>query len=354
MDPLHHLEKNYENIKSPIAFSGVRKVYNYYGGRLSQKDIKDYLSGINSYTLHRKSRITGHNPSFIKYWRQQMQVDLVDVQSLAKYNNDFRYLLNCIDPFSRYGFCEPLKNKKALTVLQGFKKVLQKAKKYPSTVVSDSGSEFINSNFVQFCKQNYIKCYKSYTSTHASFVERYNRTIKNKIYAYMDGVKTQRYIDVLQNIVDSYNNSVHRMIGMTPQNAELSKNHLKVRQKMQQYYNKFPQRKPKYKIGDTVRISALPTKFHRGFEIQNKSEVFVIKEINSKLPIPLYKLHTYGDSNEIIKGSFYEHELTLTKIKEFDIESILQKTRNKVLVKWVDYERPTWEPRKYIESVLKN
>ena len=82
--------------------------------------------------------------------------------------------------------------------------------------------------------------------------------------------------------------------------------------------------------------------------------MFVIKEINSKLPIPLYKLHTYGDPNEIIKGSFYEHELTITKIKEFDIESILKKTRNKVLVKWLGYERPTWEPRKYIESVLKS
>ena len=148
-----------------------------------------------------------------------MQIDLVDVQSLAKYNNGFKYLLTCIDPFSRYGFCEPLKDKKASTVLQGFKNILRKAKKYPSFVVSDSGSEFINSTFVQFCKQNSIKCYRSYTSTHASFVERYNRTIKNKIYAYMDGVKTQRYIDVLQNIIDSYNNSVHRMIGMTPQNA---------------------------------------------------------------------------------------------------------------------------------------
>ena len=74
--------------------------------------------------------------------------------------------------------------------------------------------------------------------------------------------------------------------------------------------------------------------------------------VNTNLPRPLYKLHTFGDPNEIIKGSFYGNELTLTNLDQFYIEKVLRKTKNKVLVKWQGYQVPTWEPRKYIESIL--
>lgn len=97
----------------------------------------------------------------------------------------------------------------------------------------------------------------------------------------------------------------------------------------------------------------MPSKFQRGFEIQNASEIFVVSSINTNLPLPLYKIHTYGKPEDVIKGSFYESELTLTKLDHFQIENILRKTKNKVLVKWQGYSEPTWEPRRYIESILK-
>ena len=351
-DPLQHLQENYQNVKSPISYSGISNIYNYYGGRLSHKKIKDFLASVNTYTLHKKSRVTGYNPSFIRYHRQQMQLDLIDVQKLSLHNDDYRFLLMAIDCFTRYGFSIPLKNKTSIAVLNGFKSILRKAGKLPHSVMTDGGTEFINSKFIKFCEENSIRCHRSYTSTHASFVERFNRTIKNKLYTYMDGARTERYIDVLEDLINSYNNSIHRMIGLKPAEAELKKNHMQVRERMQQYYSKFSKQKPKYKIGDTVRITAIPNQFHRGFEIQNKNEIFVVSEINTKLPRPLYKLHTFGNQNEIIKGSFYENELTHTKINQFYIEKILKKTKNKVLVKWEGYSVPTWEPRKYIESVF--
>ena len=66
-----------------------------------------------------------------------------------------------------------------------------------------------------------------------------------------------------------------------------------------------------------MRITNFPSKFQRGYEIQNKDEVFVIHSINEKLPLPLYNLHTYGDPSDEIKGSFYENELTPTEIDKF-------------------------------------
>ena len=141
----------------------------------------------------------------------------------------------------------------------------------------------------------------------------------------MDGARTERFIDVLQDMISSYNNTVHRMISLKPADAELKHNHFKVREKMQQYYSKFKDQKPKYKVGDTVRISTNKNKFHRGFEIQNQNEIFVVGAINTKLPKPLYKLHTYGNLYELIKGSFYEHEVTSTRLEKFHIEKILKK-----------------------------
>ena len=86
--------------------------------------------------------------------------------------------------------------------------------------------------------------------------------------------------------------------------------------------------------------------------MQNQNEIFVIHSVNSKLPLLLYKLHTYGDPNDVISGSFYEFELTPTVIEEFYIEKIIKKRKNQILVKWLGYKEPTWEPREYIEKIL--
>ena len=81
--------------------------------------------------------------------------------------------------------------------------------------------------------------------------------------------------------------------------------------------------------------------------------MFIVHSVNKRLPLPLYKLHTYGDPEDIIKGSFYEYELTPTELDKFYIEKIIKKNKNKVLVKWEGYSLPTWEPRDYIENILK-
>ena len=120
-----------------------------------------------------------------------------------------------------------------------------------------------NNNFVQFCKENSIKCHQSYTSIHASFVERFKRTIRNRIYSYMDSHNTQRFVGVLQDIISAYNHTNHRMIGTTLAKAELKDNHNNIRENLQQYYSKFSKQRPKYKVRDNVKITVLGNKFHR-------------------------------------------------------------------------------------------
>ena len=229
---------------------------------------------------------------------------------------------------------------------------MRKAKDKPKTIFTDSGGEFTNKIFLGYCKENNIKCFQSLTSTHAPFVERFNRTLKNKIYMFMDARRTERFIDFLQVFVGAYNSTVHRMIKMTPLEAEKPVNHSRVRKKMMAIHSNIKKRIPSYNVGQTVRTSQFPKKFQRGYEIQNQNEIFTINSINSKFPLSLYRIKSV-DSEDIIRGSFYEFELTPTELDTFFIEKILKKAKNKVLVKWSGYTQLTWEPRAYIQKILK-
>ena len=135
------------------------------------------------------------------------------------------------------------------------------------------------------------------------------------------------------------------MIGMPPFEAEKKENSLKVRNANERQYIKVRRRKPKYKVGQTVRISIQKGKFTRGYNPQQVEEVFKVKSVLTNLPIPLYTIQNY-DTNETIEGNFYEHELTPVSKETFAIEKVIKTQRRKgekfLLVKWRGYKDPSW------------
>ena len=124
------------------------------------------------------------------------------------------------------------------------------------------------------------------------------------------------YIDILPKILASYNNSKNRSIGMTPNRARKPENYGKVywnlygdleSQSQSQSHN----RKPAFKIGDTVRISKYKRKtFDKGYTPNWTEEVFVIDEIRPTEPIT-YKINDLN--GEEIEGTFYREELQKTE-----------------------------------------
>ena len=183
------------------------------------------------------------------------------------------------------------------------------------------------------------------TFIHAAFVERFNRSLQLLTYKYMTQNETYRYIDVLPKLMETYNNRVHRMISLTPKEGEEEENHSIIRHANEKKYAKVKRRKPKYSVGQTVRISIQKNKFTRGYNPQHQEEVFKIKSISTALPIPLYQLENY-DSNETIEGDFYEFEITPVKKDTFVIEKVIKKKKQKgktlLLVKWRGYKEPSW------------
>lgn len=338
VDYENHLKANYKKPGHPIAFSGITNVYKYYNGNLSLSKIKQILASIEAYTLHREFHKGVRNTSFSHFKRYQFQMDLVDIQKYEKYNDGVKYLLTVIDTFTRYAFVRPLTDKFASSVINAFKSILSEAGQKPYMLVMDKGTEFKNIQFYNFCNLNNIKCINPESQTHAAFVERFNRTLQQLIYQYMTENETNKFIDVLQNLVKTYNNRVHRMIQTTPFLAETDpQTALNIRLIATKTQEKIKKMKPKFKVNDYVRIAKQKTTFARGYDEQTQWEIFRIYKVDISKKIPLYYLETYNKS-EKIKGGFYSFELTLVDTIVFRIEKVIRKRKyrgkNQIYVKW--------------------
>ena len=131
------------------------------------------------------------------------------MKSLSKYNRGIKYLLCAIDLFSKYAWVVPLKDKKGVSIINAFQKIISEGRK-PNKIWFDQGSEFYNSSFKDFLKINNIEMYSTYNEGKSVVAERFIRTLKNKIFKHMIAVSKNIYFDVLVDIVNKCNNTVHR------------------------------------------------------------------------------------------------------------------------------------------------
>lgn len=232
----------------------------------------------------------------------QWQTDIVDMSSLANKNSNYKYILTIIDVFSKIGFAFPLKTKSGPEVANVLSDVF-KQHGAPIFLQSDKGLEFLNKHVRAVLKEFNITSFSSESELKAQIVERFNRTLKGKMYKYFTAKNTKRWLEVLPDLVENYNNSYHRSIKMTP--AEVNEKNKDI-----VYNNLYKQTittKPRYKIGEKVRIYKKEGDFKKGYTPKFTMEIFKIHEINSTQP-PTYVLKDMD--NEIIIGSFYEAELS--------------------------------------------
>ena len=90
---VQHLTKMYTKLRHPLFMSSAITIYDYYKGKLSIKKIEDFLSGIDSYTLHRLNKKPKRNFSYVYFWRERMEFDLIEISKVSHFNNGFRYIL---------------------------------------------------------------------------------------------------------------------------------------------------------------------------------------------------------------------------------------------------------------------
>ena len=151
--------------------------------------------------------------------------DLVEMQQFSKWNKGYRYLLMVLDVFSKYGWIIPLKDKKGETVMNAFKIILKEGRK-PHYLWTDKGKEYYNKHVKELLDKNKITLYSTENEEKSSVCERWNRTIKSKMWKQFTVQGNTMYLDMLPKILKQYNNTKHSSIKMTP--IEASKKKMKV------------------------------------------------------------------------------------------------------------------------------
>ena len=274
-----------------------------------------------------------HKPKRVNFERRRVisnhidhiwGIDLITMIKYSKQNNNYKYILTVIDFFSKHSWYYPLKNKNYNEIINSFKDIFKKSKRKPNFIQSDEGSEFTNKQVQKFFNDNNIKWYHTYNrDIKCSIYERFNRTILNKIYKNFTLNNNTIWIKDLNKLVKEENNSYHRTIKMKPIDASKKSNENIVRKN---YNFEITDKKPKFSIGDKVRVSLLKNTFEKGYTSNWSEQIYVIDDIKTS------NVHYYylKDLNgEKLDGSFYQEELLKTNMKDNDlyiIEKIIKKS----------------------------
>ena len=331
------LKAIYYNPKNPAGFASVAKLAKASG--YSKAKVKTWLKAQPTYTLHRQARKRYPTRKYIVHdIDEQWQADLADVALIAKQNDGYRFILTVIDIFTRYAWARPLRTKTGKEVAEAFKDIFQEGR-IPKRIQTDQGKEFENRHVLALFHKHNIELFSVKSAYKAAIVERFNRTLKHKLWRYFTMSTKQNWTHVLQDTVYSYNHSIHRTLGCKPVDVTPA-NVGEIREKV---FKKQPSNESKsdIKVGDKVRISKVKSIFAKGYLPNWTEEIFTVDSINRKTSPISYKLKDYH--GEVIEGSFYRQEIEsiIHDDDDYIVEKVIrtEKRGNEqwCLVKWAGY-----------------
>lgn len=329
------LKSIYYDVKHPAAYSSVQKLSDASGFSVSQ--VKQWLKAQPTYTLHKQARKTYPTRHYIVHdIDEQWQADLCDVASIAKYNAGHHFILTVIDIFSRYAWARPLKTKHGKEVAKAFRSIFREGR-IPKRIQSDQGKEFENRHVRDLFQSHDIELFSIKSAYKAALVERFNRTLKHRLWRTFTANITHNWTKTLQDAVSAYNHSVHRSIGLKPADVTVDK----VDQVRETFQRQPSVKKSNIRVGDKVRISKVKSIFAKGYLPNWTEEIFTVSSINRKQSPITYKLKDY--TGDIIEGSFYRQEIepVIHDDDVYLVEKVIRRQRRDgeewCLVKWKGY-----------------
>jgi hypothetical protein len=334
------LQTLYTNPSLPGSFAGLENFYHALrqaGHKFRKKDVQKFLRDKDAYTLHYPRRVRfPRNKVIVPGIDDTWQIDLADMTNISKDNGKVKYILVCIDVLSKYLSMEPTEDKTGKAIVEALIAIFERTERMPRQIQSDD--EFKNIVVQKFLEDNEINFYTTKLDLKACVVERVIRTMKERMNRYFTEKSTHKYVDILQKLVDAYNNSKHRTLGITPYQVT-EKNEARLWRKLFKY--KPPDKCVfKFNIGDIVRLSSPKEVFDKGYEQKWTDEVLILSERIARSPA-IYKIKDLNQ--EDIDGFFYEHEMQEV-IKLDDVNKVEKVIKNRTLngvkesyIKWRDY-----------------
>jgi transposase InsO family protein len=293
---------------------------------ITQKELKGYLASFESVQIHKKNLI---NNSFVAHRPlQQFQIDIayiegcnyedpknkIIINQMKDPKKNRIYALTCIDVFTKFAWLVIMKNKDAQTTLTALKQIISKMGK-PESIYSDDGSEFKNKVVKDYCEENKIELI--FNISHAPFIERWHRTLKERLKGYFGDAETKTLTpDVLfdkTGIITEYNKQIdHGTTEFTPVEAKKEENREKVRKNILD--NSSYTRREIINVGDRVRPLKKTKATQKGYVPKWHKEIYTVASKEGK--------YFYLDGNPP-RDKYLRHMLQKVdgKVKQFKKEA---------------------------------
>jgi hypothetical protein len=361
------LEKIYHNPESPGGFAGVERLYSEakkQDPNIKRQDVKYFLEGNRTYTLHRPRRVKFTRSKTIPSGLYtDLQADLAQMDKFSSANRGFKYILVVVCVLSKRLWAIPIKTKQFVDMKKAFDELLADIPITPSRIFTDRGKEFflnvhtkekgvggkpVTKTENYFETRGIDKHWSSTKTIKAALAERYIQVLKSRIYKFMSEKGTKNWVDVLPQIVSAINNSPSRITGMRPVDINF-KNAQEVWERVYGIYLNLnpPKKRPKFAKGDHVRMANYKEVFDRGFLPNWSDEILQVDSIK-RGNVDTYKVK--DEAGQEFKGRYYVDDLGKTRKGDsttYRIEKVLGKRMTKeglkqIKIKFIGYPQIHW------------
>jgi hypothetical protein len=283
--------------------------------RPTRRQVGAWLKNQKTHQLHlRPKRSSAIRPIVLNKPDTLFQMDLIDMGSHK--DGVYRYILVLVDAFTRFAFAKALKTKTAEEVFKGFRALYEDYGLDLRTLQTDNGAEF-QGKLGEFLQNNDIKHITGIAGRAMSqgIVERLNGTIKNLIFRNMTATGTKKWKADLDQLIDNYNNSLHRSTEERPieiDNPDVITN-VATTLKNKVHKSVVLNDPDDLKAGDNVRIKLFKGILEKSSTKNWTDEIFQIKRvIRSKMPYIRIKYKVIDSSGAILKNSYVRNDLQKT------------------------------------------
>lgn len=360
------LEQIYHDPASSGGFAGIERLYAEAKKKdptIKRADVKYFLEGDRTYTLHRPRRVRFKRAKTIPSGLYtDLQCDLAQMDKLSRANRGFKYILLAVCVLSKRIWAIPVKSKQINDMKPAFDKLLSQIPITPSRIFSDRGREFFMNIHTKHRDatgktvtrtENYFdakgidKHWSSTKTIKAALAERYIRVLKSRLYRYMSEKGTTNWIDVLPKIVTAQNNSPSRVTGMRPVDINF-RNAQEVWERVYEpYLEATTTKKPKLEKGDNVRMANYKEVFDRGYLPNWSDEILKVDSVK-RGNVDTYKVK--DERGEEFRGRYYTEDLGRTRKDSsttYRIEKILGRRTTKegqrqIKVKFIGLPQNVW------------
>lgn len=362
MSEMESIKRLFHDPNDSSSFSSKRNLERSLSSKgiaAKKSDIEKFVKSDIVYSLHLPARRRfPRNQYIVPHPQHTAQADVVDMQAFEASNNGYRYLLTIIDMFSKKAYVYPLKSKSGKEIASKF---VQLFKTYrPTKIQTDRGGEFRNSEVKKLFEDHHVLLYFSLNSDiKCGVVERFNRTLKSRMFKYFSSRGTRKFIDVLPALIRGYNKSYHSTIKMSPDDvgnhnvSTVFSNIYGSNNSRAIIIDNINHRQAPLQINDAVRLRYELKPMEKSFYPNWTDEIFYIHSVIRGMTRLMYRVK--NGAGDLISRRFYHEELQRVDPESKTRAIVLRRNRKKklVLVKWLNHPRDktSWVHEKDLQAI---